>query len=74
MVKFGRIMSDERSFDYLRQVYLFGTPDEIVDKLPARVAYFILHILTPDPRQLDLWMEHIIPHVKPALSRTVTST
>jgi probable F420-dependent oxidoreductase len=72
---FGRVMSDERSFDYLRQVYLFGTPDEIVDKLRARVAagveYFILHTLTPDPRQLDLWMEHIIPHVEPALSQTV---
>jgi alkanesulfonate monooxygenase SsuD/methylene tetrahydromethanopterin reductase-like flavin-dependent oxidoreductase (luciferase family) len=69
---FGRVMSDERSFDYLQQVYLFGTPDEIVEKLLARVAagvqYFILHTLTPDPRQLDLWMEEIIPHVEPALT------
>lgn len=67
---FGRIMSDERSLDYLQQVYLFGTPDEIIAKLRARAAagveYFILHTLTPDPRQLDLWVEHILPHVADA--------
>ncbi|MGH2560757.1 MAG: LLM class flavin-dependent oxidoreductase [Thermomicrobiales bacterium] len=68
---FGRVMSDERSPEYLQQVHLFGTPDEIVEKLLARVRagvqYFILHTLTPDQRQLDLWMEHIIPHVESAM-------
>jgi probable F420-dependent oxidoreductase len=68
---FARVMSDERSFEYLERVYLFGTPDEIVQKLLARVdagvQYFILHTLTPDPRQLDLWMEHVIPHVAAAM-------
>lgn len=69
---FDRVMSEERSLEYLQQVYLFGTPDEIVDKLVARaragVEYFILHTLTPDPHQLDLWMKHIIPQVNAALS------
>lgn len=64
---FGRIMSEERSLDYLQQVYLMGTPDEIVEKLRARAAasvqYFILHTLTPEPRQLDLWVKHILPNV-----------
>lgn len=68
---FGRVMSDERSLEYLQQVYLFGTPGEIVEKLLARVRagvqYFILHTLTPNPRQLDLWMKQIIPHVESAL-------
>jgi probable F420-dependent oxidoreductase len=70
---FGRVMSEERSFDYLQQVYLMGTPDEIVEKLVARVEagveYFILHTLTPDPAQLDLWAEYILPHFETAAGR-----
>lgn len=64
---FARVMSDERGPDYLEQVYLFGTPDEIVASLQARVdsgvQSFMLHTLTPDPAQLEQWIEHIIPHV-----------
>lgn len=63
---FSSVMSGERSFDYLQQVHLMGTPDEIVEKLKARadagIDYFILHTLTPDVRQLDLWAKHILPH------------
>jgi alkanesulfonate monooxygenase SsuD/methylene tetrahydromethanopterin reductase-like flavin-dependent oxidoreductase (luciferase family) len=62
---FERVMSEERSFDYLKQVYLMGTPEEIVEKLWARanagIEYFILHTLTPDPAQLDLWARYILP-------------
>ena len=50
-------MSGERGPKYLESVYLFGTPDEIVASLQARVdagvEYFFLHTMTPDPAQLQ---------------------
>ena len=53
-------MSEARGDEYLESVYLFGTPDEIVAKLQARVdagvRYFVLHTMTPDPRQLEDWL------------------
>jgi hypothetical protein len=49
-------------------VYLFGTPEEIVASLQARVdagiGYFMLHTMTPDIDQLDLWLRHIVPNVR----------
>ena len=58
---------DERGPDYLESVYLFGTPDEIIASLQARVdagvEYFFLHTMTPDPAQLQLWVDEIIPNV-----------
>jgi alkanesulfonate monooxygenase SsuD/methylene tetrahydromethanopterin reductase-like flavin-dependent oxidoreductase (luciferase family) len=49
-------------------VYLFGTPDEVVESLQKRVdagvQSFMLHTMTPDPAQLEQWAEHIVPHVK----------
>jgi alkanesulfonate monooxygenase SsuD/methylene tetrahydromethanopterin reductase-like flavin-dependent oxidoreductase (luciferase family) len=63
-----RVMSNERGPEYLEQVYLFGTPDDIVRSLQARVdagvQRFMIHTLTPDPAQLEHWVEHIIPHVE----------
>jgi probable F420-dependent oxidoreductase len=65
---FLRVMSSERGSDYLEQVYLFGTPDEVVSSLQARVdagvEYFMLHTMTPDPDQLEMWLTDIIPHVR----------
>jgi probable F420-dependent oxidoreductase len=65
---YARVMSEARGDEYLESVYLFGTPDEIVAKLQARVdagvQYFVLHTMTPDPRQLDDWLRHVIPHVR----------
>ncbi|HLF44767.1 MAG TPA: LLM class flavin-dependent oxidoreductase [Acidimicrobiia bacterium] len=65
---FLRVMSTERGPEYLEQVYLFGTPEEIVESLQARadagVEQFMLHTLTPDPAQLEQWIEHVIPHVR----------
>ena len=53
---FLKVMSDERGPAYLETVYLFGTPDEIIASLQARVdagvEYFFLHTMTPDPAQL----------------------
>ncbi len=65
---FLRVMSTDRGAEYLEQVYLFGTPDEIVESLQKRVdagvEYFMLHTMTPDPDQLDLWLTEIVPHVE----------
>ena len=64
---FLKVMSAERGPEYLESVYLFGTPDEVIASLQARVdagvEYFFLHTLTPDPAQLQLWVDHIIPNV-----------
>ena len=64
---FLRVMSPERGAQYLESVYLFGTPDEIVESLQRRVdagvGYFMLHTMTPDPGQLRSWVDEIIPNV-----------
>jgi alkanesulfonate monooxygenase len=65
---YRRVMSEARGEAYLESVYLFGTPDEIVAKLQARVdagiRYFILHTMTPDPRQLEDWLRHLVPNIR----------
>ena len=65
---YRRVMSDARGDDYLEEVYLFGTPDDIVTKLQARVdagvQYFVLHTMTPDPAQLESWLREVIPNVR----------
>lgn len=68
----GKVMSGERGDQYLESVYLFGTPDEVIASLQQRadagVEYFMLHTMTPDPEQLELWVNEIIPNVR--FSRT----
>jgi alkanesulfonate monooxygenase len=65
---FLKVMSSERGEHYLESVYLFGTPDEVIESLQARVdagvEYFMLHTMTPDPAQLRSWVDEIIPSVK----------
>lgn len=65
---FLRVMSTERGPEYLEQVYLFGTPEDIVHSLQARVdagvQKLLIHTMTADPAQLEQWAEHIIPHVE----------
>jgi probable F420-dependent oxidoreductase len=73
---FLKVMSSERGPRYLESVYLFGTPDEVVASLQARVdagvEYFVLHTMTPDPEQLRDWVDEIIPNVTfPATAGTV---
>ena len=64
---FLKVMSAERGPNYLESVYLFGTPDEVIASLQARVdagvEYFVLHTMTPDPAQLQDWIDEIIPNV-----------
>jgi probable F420-dependent oxidoreductase len=63
-----RVMSEARGPEYLEKVYLFGTPDEVVESLQKRVDAgvhsFMLHTMTPDPAQLEQWATHIVPHVR----------
>lgn len=71
---FLKVMSSERGPEYLESVHLFGTPDEVIASLQARVdagvEYFVLHTMTPDPAQLRAWVDQIVPNVKfPAGSR-----
>jgi probable F420-dependent oxidoreductase len=65
---FLRVMSSERGPHYLESVYLFGTPDEVIASLQARVdagvEYFVLHTMTPDPAQLREWIDEIVPNVR----------
>jgi len=65
---YSTIMGRSRPFEYFEQVYLTGTPTEIVEKLRARIAigieYLILHTLQPSTAQLDLWAEHLLPHLE----------
>jgi probable F420-dependent oxidoreductase len=64
---FLKVMSSERGPQYLESVYLFGTPDEVIASIQARidagVESFILHTMTPDPAQLQDWVDQIIPNV-----------
>ncbi len=64
---FLKVMSAERGEAYLESVYLFGTPEEVIESLQRRVdagvEYFVLHTMTPDPAQLRDWVEEIIPNV-----------
>ena len=65
---FLKVMSAERGPNYLESVYLFGTPDEVIASLQARVdagvESFVLHTMTPDPAQLQGWVDEIIPNVR----------
>jgi alkanesulfonate monooxygenase SsuD/methylene tetrahydromethanopterin reductase-like flavin-dependent oxidoreductase (luciferase family) len=62
--RFGAIVSDERPWDYVEQVYMPGTIDEIQAKVQARidvgVEYMMLHTLTADIEQVRLIAEHIV--------------
>jgi probable F420-dependent oxidoreductase len=64
---FVAFMGDGRPFEYFDAVYLTGTPAEIVEKISRRVdagiGSFLLHTLEPSARQLDLWVEHIVPRL-----------
>lgn len=62
--RFGDVISDERPWEYIDEVYMSGTIDEIQAKVQARVdvgvEYMMLHTLSADLEQLDLIAKHII--------------
>jgi probable F420-dependent oxidoreductase len=58
------IVSDERPWEYIESVYLTGTIDDVQrrirERIDAGVEYLVLHTMTADPRQLELFAEHIL--------------
>lgn len=64
---FLQVMSSARGPEYLEKVYLFGTPEDIIESLQARidagVQRFMLHTMTPDPAQLEHWITDVIDHL-----------
>jgi probable F420-dependent oxidoreductase len=67
------VVSDERPWEYIDAVYLTGTIDEVQrrvqERIDAGVDYLILHTMTADLRQLELFAEHIL---EPFARRTQT--
>lgn len=64
---FASVMGEGRPFEYFQQVYLTGTLPEVLSKverrLDAGIGHLILHTMEPSPEQLDLWAEHLLPHL-----------
>jgi probable F420-dependent oxidoreductase len=64
---FTRIMGTGRPFEYFEEVYLTGSAPEVLrkieDRLSAGIGYLMLHTLEPSTVQLDLWAEHLLPHL-----------
>lgn len=64
---FTRIMGTGRPFEYFESVYLTGSVPEVLGKIEERLAtgvgYLMLHTLEPSTVQLDLWAEHLLPHL-----------
>jgi probable F420-dependent oxidoreductase len=62
--RFGRVVSEERPWDYIDAVYLTGGIDSIQQKIQARkdagVEQLMLHTLTSDLDQLELMAKHIL--------------
>jgi hypothetical protein len=62
--RFGDIVSNERPWAYIDEVYMPGTIDDIQRKVQARVEagveYLMLHTLSADIGQLELIAKHIV--------------
>ena len=62
--RFGDIVSDERPWEYIDEVYMPGTIDDIQrkvqDRVHAGVEYMMLHTLSADTEQLELIAKHIV--------------
>ncbi len=66
--RFGDVISDERPWEYINEVYMPGTIDEIQSKVQARidagVEYMMLHTMSADVEQLELIARHIVEPFK----------
>jgi probable F420-dependent oxidoreductase len=58
------VVSDERPWEYIEAVYLTGTIDDVQRGVQARidagVEYLLLHTMTADLRQLELFAKHVL--------------
>jgi probable F420-dependent oxidoreductase len=59
-----RVLSAERPWDYIESVYLTGTIEDVQaqvhERIAAGVEYLILHTLSADVDQLELFATHIL--------------
>lgn len=59
-----RVLSTERPWDYIESVYLTGTIEDVQarvqQRIDAGVEYLILHTMTADLHQLELFATHIL--------------
>ena len=57
------------SYQATAPIYLMGRPEDLIPRFQARidagVEELTFNLLTPDPNQLDLFMKHIRPHLRP---------
>lgn len=62
--RFGDVVSSERPWEYIDEVYMPGTIERIQQKVQARidvgVEYMMLHTLSADIEQLELIAKHIV--------------
>jgi probable F420-dependent oxidoreductase len=62
--RFGKVVSEERPWDYIDAVYLTGRIEAIQEKIQARQAagieQLMLHTLTSDLDQLELMAKHVL--------------
>jgi probable F420-dependent oxidoreductase len=62
---YGKLSGGQRPEELLGRLYLFGTPEEIIDTLRARIAAgatdIVLSPATRDPDQVRLWTKHLLP-------------
>ena len=71
-----QVISDERPWDYIEAVYLTGTIEDIQRRIQQRIdvgiEHLLVHTMTADLSQLELFAEHILEpfrHVVPPTAR-----
>ena len=60
-------MDDERSDEALQLSYLFGTVDELIERIQSIRDYGVQHLmfnpLVEDVKQVELFAKHIMPNI-----------
>jgi probable F420-dependent oxidoreductase len=64
---FELVMGTHRPFELLRECYLLGTPDDVLERIETLrkegLEHLILTPLVDDVEQLDLWVKRLVPFV-----------
>jgi probable F420-dependent oxidoreductase len=75
--RFGRVVSDERPWEYIDAVYMPGTVDEIQAKVQARIdagaEYLMFHTLNAEIEQLELIAKHIVEPFSSAVPKAAAA-
>ncbi len=64
---YREVMDDERSDEALQLSYLFGTVDELIERIQSIRDYGVQHLmfnpLVEDVKQVELFAKHIMPNI-----------